>query len=115
MKHTQDRGLVLDKNSYIFKVDAYQDTDFAGMYGNKNTNDPECTKSHTSFIITFDDCPVLWISKLKTENALYKMEVETIALDHCCREMFPIIDIPQSLVKAVALTVEVTLMKVSVK
>ncbi len=42
------------------------------------------------------------------------MEAETIALAHCCRELFPIIDMTQSLGKAVGLSVGVPLMKVSV-
>ena len=32
LKSTQDRGLVLDPNYDIFKVHAYLDADFAGMY-----------------------------------------------------------------------------------
>ena len=84
LNHTQDDGLVLDPNYDIFKVYAYPDDDFAGMYGNKNPNDPSCANSRTSFIITFYDCPVLWISNLKTETAVSTMEAETIYLAHCC-------------------------------
>ena len=57
LKHTQDRGIVLDPNSDIFKVDAYLDADFAVMYGHENPNNPACAKSFTGFIITFADCP----------------------------------------------------------
>ena len=42
------------------------------------------------------------------------MEADTISLDHCCLEMFPIINITQSLGKVVGLPVGVPLMKVSV-
>ena len=31
LKNTQDRGLVLDKNSDIFKVDIYPDSEFLGL------------------------------------------------------------------------------------
>ena len=42
------------------------------------------------------------------------MEAETTVLDHCCQEMFPIIDITPSLGKAVGLPVGVPSMKMSV-
>ena len=58
LKHIQDRGLLLDPNSDIFKVDAYPNYYFAGIYGHKNLDDPSCAKSCTGFIITFSDCPV---------------------------------------------------------
>ena len=74
MKHTQYRGLVLDTNSDIFKFDAYPDSEFAGMYGHKNPNDLACSKSHTGFIITFDDCTLFLISKLQYETSLSTMK-----------------------------------------
>ena len=42
------------------------------------------------------------------------MEADKNALDSCCRELFPIIDMTQQLLKAVGLIVGVTLMKISV-
>ena len=76
----------------VYKIDAYPDANFAGMYGHENHSDPACAKSRTGFIITFADCPVYWQSKLQTETALSRMEAEIIALTACCRELFPIID-----------------------
>ena len=113
LKNTQDHGLVLDPNSDILKVDAYPDADFSGIYGQKKHDDPACAKSFTGFIITFADCPVLWISKLQTVTAIYTMEAEIISLAHFCREMFPIIYINQSIGKAVGLPVGVPSMKVT--
>jgi hypothetical protein len=113
LKVTQDQGLVMDPISEMLKIDAYPDADFAGIYGHKRSDDPACAKSRTGFVINFADCPVLWISKLQQETALSTMEAETIALAHCCRELFPIIDMTQSLGKAVGLSV-VPSMKVSV-
>ena len=84
MKNTQDRGLVLDPNSDIFKVDAYPDAEFSGMHGHKKHDDPACEKSCTGFIITFANCPVLRIYRLKTETALSTMEADIIDLAHCC-------------------------------
>ena len=84
LKNTQDHGLVFYPNSYFFKVDTYPDYDFAGMYGQENTNDPACAKSLTGFNITFYDCSVLFIHKLQTETTLSKMESDTIAPTCCC-------------------------------
>ena len=43
------------------------------------------------------------------------MEEETIALDHCCQDIFPIVDITQLMVKSVGLPVRVSLMKVYIQ
>ena len=110
LKNTQVCGLVLDNNSYIFKVDAYPDADFTGMYGHEKHNDPACAKSCTGSIITFYDCPVLWVSKLQTATALYTKKSEIIALAQCCQDLFPIIYITQSMGKLVGLPVKVPLM-----
>ena len=52
-----------------------------------------CAKSHTGFMISVSDCPMVCISTLQTEMALATMEVEIIALAHCCHELFPVMDI----------------------
>jgi hypothetical protein len=49
---------VMNVSKDVYKVDAYPDADFAGMYGHKNHTDPACAKCRTRFIITFADCPV---------------------------------------------------------
>ena len=74
LKNNQDRDLVLDPSSDIFKVDAYSDAGFAGMYWQKRHDDPTCANIFTGFIITFYACPVLWISKFQTETSLSTME-----------------------------------------
>ena len=64
LKLTRDCGFILNTNIYIFKIDSYPNEYFSGMYGNENTTDPKCVKSHTSYVITFSDYPVLWQPKL---------------------------------------------------
>jgi hypothetical protein len=88
LKQTPYRGMVMNPSSNMCKIDAYLDTDFAGMYVHDEHTDPACAKSRTGFIITFADCPVFWQSKLQTETALSMMEAEIIALSACCRELF---------------------------
>ena len=84
---------MLDTNYDIFKVDAYPDAEFTGIYRSENPDDTACAKSRTGFIIASYDFPVLWISIFQTETALLKMEVETIAITPCFLELFTIIDI----------------------
>ncbi len=96
------------------KIDCYPDADFAGMYGHEDSSDPSCVKSRTGFVITVANCPVLWQSKLQTETALSTMEAEVIALAHCCRELFPIMDMVSLLGTKVGLPVSGTTMNVSI-
>jgi len=114
LKLTRERGLILNPNSDLCKLDCYPDADFAGMYGHEKHNDPACVKSRTGFVITFADCPVLWMSKLQTVTALSTMEAEINALAHSCRELFPVIDMTKALGKAVGLPVGDTTISVSI-
>jgi hypothetical protein len=91
------------KPTKLLNINAYPDSDFAGLYGYKDNNDPVCTRSRTGFVITVANCPVFWSSKLQTETALSTMENETIALASCCREIFPIMDQVSKIVNAVGM------------
>eukprot|EP00956_Cyclotella_meneghiniana_P001084 scaffold1265_cov38-Cyclotella_meneghiniana.AAC.11 len=102
LKATLDKGLILSPSGTL-KVDAYPDADFAGLYGYESNSDPACAKSCTRFLITVSDCPMVWVSKLQTETALSTMEAEVNALAHCCRELFPVIDIVSEIGKTVGL------------
>ena len=66
-------GFILDPNYDGCKVDAYRDAQISGMYGHEKPADPACVKSCTGFIITFINCPFLWVSKLHTKSALLTM------------------------------------------
>ncbi len=103
----------MNPSSDVCKIEAYPDSDFAGMYGHGEHTDPACAKSWTGFIITFADCPVFWQSKLQTEMALSTMEAEIIALAACCRELFLIMDMVSSVTKSVKLPIGKTTMNVS--
>ena len=74
LKTTWDRGLILNPNSNVCKLDCYPDADFAGFYGHESPTDPACVKSRTGFFITFDDSPLYWASKLQPETELSTME-----------------------------------------
>ena len=95
-------------------MDCYPDADFAGMYGHEKPTNLAYEKSRTGFVITFANCPVLWVSKLQTETALSTMEAEIISLSHSCRELFPIIDMTTELSDAVGLPIQEMTMNVSI-
>ena len=48
-----------------------------------------CVKSRTGYVLTLNDCPLVWVSKLQTEIALSTMEAEYIALAQAMREVIP--------------------------
>jgi hypothetical protein len=114
LKATRDRGLVLNPTGDILKIDAYPDADFAGLHGHEKPTDPASVKSRTGYVITVADCAVLWQSKLQSETALSTMEAEIVALAHCCRELFPVMDMVASIGPVVNLEVGDTSMNVSI-
>ena len=120
LKATRHRGLVVnpvcdkDGNIDVLQIDNYPDADFAGMYGYEKPTDPASSKSRTGFTITVAACPVLWVSKLQTETALSTMEAEIVALSHSCKELFPVMDMVESLGPALGIPAGPTTMKVSI-
>jgi len=98
----------------ICKIDAYPDAYFAEMYGHEKLVDPSCVKSRTGFVITFADVPFLWKSQLQTKTALSTMEAKIFALSACCRDLFPIIDMVESVTSQVSLPIGETTKKLSV-
>ena len=100
LKATRSEGLVLNPSSEL-KIDCYPDADFAGMYGHESNTDPACVKSRTEYVINVADFPVIWQSQLQMETALSTMEAEIVALAHSCRELFPIMDMVESMSSAV--------------
>ena len=106
--------MIMNPLTDICKIDVYPDADFAGMYGHKKPVDPSRVKSCTGFVITFADVPILWKSQLQMETALSTMEAKIIALLACCRDLFPIVDMVESVTCQVNLTIGETTMKLSV-
>ena len=47
LKLTRDRGLILNPNRELFKIDGYPDAYFSGMYVHEKPTDPACVKSCT--------------------------------------------------------------------
>ena len=68
-------------------VDWYAGTDFAGLWGNENTQDPICAKSRTGFLATFSIFPHLWVSKLQSKIAISKLDSEYVVSTHYVRAL----------------------------
>ena len=63
-------------------ANCYADEDFAGLWGHENTQDPICSSSRTGLMVTFSNCPLLWVSKVQKEIALYNLHSEYLKLSH---------------------------------
>ena len=84
-------------------------------YPDLKPTDPACAKSRTGFLVSLSDCLVLCITKLQRETALSTIETEINSLAHCCRELFPVIDIVGEIGSVVSLpTKDMSSMRVSV-
>ena len=71
-------------------VDCYADADFAGLWGHEDPQDPICARSRTGFVVTFANCPLLWVSKLQTEIALSTLHSEYESLSCSVRALLPL-------------------------
>jgi len=92
LQGTRDKGLYF-RPTRALTLDCYVDSDFGGLYGVENDQEPVCVKSRTGYVIMFRGCPLLWVSKLQTQIALSTMEAEYIALSASMRDLIPLREI----------------------
>ena len=62
---TKDNGLVFNPSNKL-GVDCYADTDFAGLWGHVDPQDPIFARSRTGFVVTISNFHLLWMSKIQT-------------------------------------------------
>jgi hypothetical protein len=95
-----DKGLIMKPmNTKTFKMDAYVDSDFLGIYGKEKRSDPDNIKSHTGYVICLNDCPIVWSSKLQELIMMSTMMTRVLcSLDCMMHEVLPL----HTLVKTVA-------------
>ena len=96
LKGTKKNILVFNPSKKLV-VDCYADAYFARLWGHENLQDPICAMSRTVFVVTFANCPLLWVSKLQTEIALSTLHYEYVVLSHSIRALIPL----KSLIKEV--------------
>jgi hypothetical protein len=66
---TRDKSLIMKPNKNL-SLDAYCDSDFAGVWHQEFAHLRDSCLSRTGFIIILDGVPIHWSSKLQTEIAL---------------------------------------------
>ena len=96
LQSSKDNGLVFNPSKKLV-VDCYADADFAGLWGHADPQDPISARSKTGFVVTFANCPLLWVSKLHTENDLSTLYSEYVELSYYVRALLPL----KSLIKEV--------------
>ena len=89
MQISLDKGIVCTPNTDC-ELNAYCDSDFAGMWHKNNTHLRESVLSRTGYIVQYCGCPIVWASKLQTEIALSSTEAEFMALSACMRVLLPL-------------------------
>ena len=89
LQGTKDNCLVFNPSKKLV-VDCYADADFLVLWGHENPQEPICARSRTGFVVTFANCPLLWVSKLQTEIALSKIHSEYVSLYHSVGALLPL-------------------------
>ena len=70
LKKTQDKGMYMHPDG-SFKLSCYVDSDFGVLFGSEDPGNLVSVKSRTGYIIKFGLVPILWVSKLQTQIAIY--------------------------------------------
>jgi len=76
LKTTASKGIILRKSTGIPRLNCWVGADFAGLYSKEDPNDPTSIHSHTGYVISLGENPVVWQSKLQTKIALSTMATE---------------------------------------
>jgi hypothetical protein len=71
-------------------LDAYCNSDLAGLWHQEFSHLRDSCPSRTSSIIILAGVPIHWSSKLQTEIAMSSTEAEYITLIQCCRALLPL-------------------------
>ena len=103
LKGTMGKGLVLRPTLDALDVDAYVDTDFAGLALKEVRSDPTSVKSRTGYVICIANCPVIWRSKLQSQVATSSTHAEYIGLSTAMKEIIPLRELLSTVADAVGL------------
>ena len=47
-------------------IEFYMDADFAGGWDQEEDKDPGSVLSRTGYVIAYDNCPIIWTSRIQT-------------------------------------------------
>ena len=93
LKGTRNEGLLIKPNPEC-GLNVYVDADFSGNWDPKAPEkDKDTARSRHGYIITYENCPVIWKSQMQTEVCLSSTESEYIGLSYALRETIPIMEI----------------------
>ena len=84
-------------------IEWYINNDFAGGWNQSEVMDSILFLSVTGFIISYTNCPILWMINLQTENALRNIEAKYIELYQSVSNVLPSV----SLMKEIEFTIEI--------
>ena len=73
-----------------FRMDVYVDSDFMGLYGHEDRNNPDNVRSRTGYVVMLNGCPVIWKSALEQSISTSTMMAEYYALSSAMREVLPL-------------------------
>jgi hypothetical protein len=97
LKKTQDLGTRF-KPDRDKGFECYCDADFSGNWNKHLVSfDPSTAKSHSGWIMSYVECPVIWASRLQTQVALSTTEAEYIAMSQSLRDVLPIVFLVQEI------------------
>ena len=86
LQGTKDNGLVFNPSKKLV-VDCCYDAYFTGLWVHEYPQDPIFARIITGFVVTFSNCPLLWVSKLHTEIDIYTLHSEYVKLSHSVRAL----------------------------
>ena len=86
---TQDKGLLftLDGSNGL---ECYVDGDFSVAWCRGDADQVRSVLSRTGYIIKFENCPIVWVGKMKTEIALSTTESEYIIMSQSMIDLIPL-------------------------
>jgi len=89
LKATEDIGLFVKKADKL-TLEAYVDSDFAGLYKIEDNSNPVSAKSRMGYVVFLGNFPLIWKSKLIDSICLSTMESEYSSLSLMLRELIPV-------------------------
>ena len=107
LKGTMDKGMILRPAAMdsLF-MDCFVDSDFMGLHGKELSSDPVSVKSRAGYLISLNNCPLVWSSKLQDSIALSTMMAEYYALSSAMRDVLPLRNLTKAVAKAAGISPE---------
>ena len=89
LQGTKDKGVVLNSPKRMV-ANFYVDECFLVLWGHDNSQDPSCDKIRTGCVVTYSNFPLLLVSKIHTDIALYNLYYEYVVLYTYVRYLIPL-------------------------